>query len=161
MSRCSVFLKCQNWCLCLCCSMSILHCFNDECISINSNIIVFVLLLLTYWNSNFSFLSRFSSFTLTIKKKYSDMLGIPICILITFYNTKSQMFIKNKNTALVLVFIHILVTWNVCFHKKFLKLLFWKIFDNFSEKFSRNVNTSVVPRRVHKMSGWSVPEQCL
>lgn len=36
----SVFLKHQNWCLCLCCSVSILHHFNEECTSINSNITI-------------------------------------------------------------------------------------------------------------------------
>lgn len=34
------FSKHQTWCLCLCCSISILHYFNEECTSINSNIII-------------------------------------------------------------------------------------------------------------------------
>lgn len=38
-SCCSVFLMHQNWCLCLRCSISILHHFTEECTSINSNII--------------------------------------------------------------------------------------------------------------------------
>lgn len=40
MSCCSVLLKHQNWCLCLCCSIPILHHFNEEYTSINSNIII-------------------------------------------------------------------------------------------------------------------------
>lgn len=36
----SALLKHQKWCLCLCCSISILHHFNEECTSSNSNIII-------------------------------------------------------------------------------------------------------------------------
>lgn len=88
------------------CSISTFHHISEQCTSINSNIIVFVLLHMTYWNSSFPSWPRVSSFTLTIKKKYSDRSGIPIYISITFIQHK--MTDQEKKTLLLCcsLFIH-------------------------------------------------------
>lgn len=121
---------------------------------------VFLLLPFTYWNSSFPFLSRVSSFTLTIK--YSDMLGIPLYISMTFLKHKvTNVYQEWKNTTPLLFFIHTLVIWNAFFCKKFLKVALQKIFDVFSEKFSRNVNTSGASQAyswdVWVVSAWVLP----
>lgn len=51
----------------------------------------------------------------------------------------------NQEKKALLFFIHTLLVLNQCFHDKFLKLLFKEIFDNFSEKVSRNVNVQLFP----------------
>lgn len=153
MSRCLAFLKQQNLCLCLCCSACCTISMKNAAALAPILLFVFVLLHLTYWNSSFSLLSRLSSFTLTIKEKYSDMIDIPIYISVTFLQHIATKLYQEKKTPPPLccsVFIHLLHAIHA----------FIKHFKAACKKVCWNASTSACIQ-VCSREVWVVSELCL